>query len=122
MDVLRLPLWNLFKQSAFKCIQVCAGCNWGLWVVVMCCNLLNVSGNGRVFYCVDIIFWYVRILDVFGVNKYLGPYVMMIGKMVSLISFRIQSVQHIRLLHCSHLVIHEIIFRLKQETKHSEKL
>ncbi|XP_074651257.1 transient receptor potential cation channel subfamily M member 3-like [Tubulanus polymorphus] len=38
--------------------------------------------TGRVFYCVDIIFWYVRILDIFSVNKYLGPYVMMVGKMV----------------------------------------
>lgn len=40
-------------------------------------------GYGRVIYCVDIIFWYIRVLDIFGVNKYLGPYVMMIGKMVS---------------------------------------
>ena len=38
---------------------------------------------GRVFYCVDLIFWYMRILDIFSVNKYLGPYVMMIGKMVN---------------------------------------
>ncbi|XP_036290510.2 transient receptor potential cation channel subfamily M member 1-like isoform X2 [Pipistrellus kuhlii] len=39
-------------------------------------------GYGRVLYCVDIIFWYIRVLDIFGVNKYLGPYVMMIGKMM----------------------------------------
>ncbi|KAG5193386.1 hypothetical protein MJG53_019494 [Ovis ammon polii x Ovis aries] len=39
-------------------------------------------GYSRVIYCVDIIFWYIRVLDIFGVNKYLGPYVMMIGKMV----------------------------------------
>lgn len=38
---------------------------------------------GRVIYCVNIIYWYIRLLDIFGVNKYLGPYVMMIGKMVS---------------------------------------
>ena len=38
---------------------------------------------GRIFYCVGVIFWYIRILEIFGVNKYLGPYVMMIGKMVS---------------------------------------
>ncbi|XP_069758444.1 transient receptor potential cation channel subfamily M member 1-like [Narcine bancroftii] len=37
---------------------------------------------GRVIYCVDIIIWYIRVLDIFGVNKYLGPYVMMIGKMM----------------------------------------
>ncbi|XP_030280483.1 transient receptor potential cation channel subfamily M member 1b isoform X3 [Sparus aurata] len=39
-------------------------------------------GYGRVIYCIDIIFWYIRVLDIFGVNKYLGPYVMMIGKMM----------------------------------------
>ncbi|KAL0968918.1 hypothetical protein UPYG_G00273680 [Umbra pygmaea] len=39
-------------------------------------------GIGRVIYCIDIIFWYIRVLDIFGVNKYLGPYVMMIGKMM----------------------------------------
>ncbi|CAB1321665.1 unnamed protein product, partial [Coregonus sp. 'balchen'] len=29
---------------------------------------------GRVIYCVNIIYWYIRLLDIFGVNKYLGPY------------------------------------------------
>ena len=43
----------------------------------------DTVGQGRVFYCVDIIFWYIRILDLFSVNKYLGPFVMMIGSMVS---------------------------------------
>uniref|UniRef100_A0A8B9JD41 Transient receptor potential cation channel, subfamily M, member 1a n=1 Tax=Astyanax mexicanus TaxID=7994 RepID=A0A8B9JD41_ASTMX len=42
----------------------------------------SYMGYGRVIYCVDIIFWYIRVLDIFGVNKYLGPYVMMIGKMM----------------------------------------
>uniref|UniRef100_A0A8C7ZY87 Transient receptor potential cation channel, subfamily M, member 3 n=1 Tax=Oryzias sinensis TaxID=183150 RepID=A0A8C7ZY87_9TELE len=37
---------------------------------------------GRVIYCINIIYWYIRLLDIFGVNKYLGPYVMMIGKMM----------------------------------------
>ncbi|XP_018411158.1 PREDICTED: transient receptor potential cation channel subfamily M member 3 isoform X3 [Nanorana parkeri] len=40
------------------------------------------SSYGRVIYCVNIIYWYIRLLDIFGVNKYLGPYVMMIGKMM----------------------------------------
>ena len=51
-------------------------------------KMLLILGSGRVFYCVDIIFWYVRILDIFSVNKYLGPYVMMIGKMVSNVSLQ----------------------------------
>ncbi|KAF1474913.1 Transient receptor potential cation channel subfamily M member 3, partial [Eudyptula minor novaehollandiae] len=43
---------------------------------------LPLRGDGRVIYCVNIIYWYIRLLDIFGVNKYLGPYVMMIGKMM----------------------------------------
>lgn len=43
--------------------------------------------DGRVIYCVNIIYWYIRLLDIFGVNKYLGPYVMMIGKMVSRVNW-----------------------------------
>ncbi|KAK4884574.1 hypothetical protein RN001_000845 [Aquatica leii] len=37
---------------------------------------------GRVMYCVDSIYWYLRILNILGVNKYLGPLVTMMGKMV----------------------------------------
>ncbi|XP_066967422.1 transient receptor potential cation channel trpm isoform X5 [Macrobrachium rosenbergii] len=37
---------------------------------------------GRVIYCVDIIYWYLRILEILSANKYLGPLVMMMGKMI----------------------------------------
>ncbi|XP_033348126.1 transient receptor potential cation channel trpm isoform X2 [Bombus vosnesenskii] len=37
---------------------------------------------GRVIYCVDSIYWYLRILNILGVNKYFGPLVTMMGKMV----------------------------------------
>lgn len=37
---------------------------------------------GRIIYCVDCIYWYLRILNILGVNKYLGPLVTMMGKMV----------------------------------------
>lgn len=37
---------------------------------------------GRVIYCVVSIYWYLRILNIVGVNKYLGPLVTMMGKMV----------------------------------------
>lgn len=37
---------------------------------------------GRIVYCLNIIFWYVRLLDILAVNQQAGPYVMMIGKMV----------------------------------------
>uniref|UniRef100_A0AAY5EAY3 non-specific serine/threonine protein kinase n=1 Tax=Electrophorus electricus TaxID=8005 RepID=A0AAY5EAY3_ELEEL len=38
---------------------------------------------GRIVYCLNIIFWYVRLLDFLAVNQQAGPYVMMIGKMVA---------------------------------------
>ncbi|KAK9497367.1 hypothetical protein O3M35_004699 [Rhynocoris fuscipes] len=40
------------------------------------------TGVGRVMFCVDIVYWYLRILNILGVNKYLGPLVTMMGKMV----------------------------------------
>jgi len=39
---------------------------------------------GRVLYSVNIIFWYIRILELFAVSKNLGPYVVIIGKLVSI--------------------------------------
>lgn len=39
--------------------------------------------TGRTVYCLNIIFWYVRLLDILTVNQQAGPYVMMIAKMVS---------------------------------------
>ncbi|KAE8633107.1 hypothetical protein XENTR_v10001784 [Xenopus tropicalis] len=38
---------------------------------------------GRIIYCLDIIFWYVRLLDFFAVNQQAGPYITMLGKMTS---------------------------------------
>lgn len=43
----------------------------------------SVSVAGRIVYCLNIIFWYVRLLDILAVNQQAGPYVMMIGKMVA---------------------------------------
>ncbi|MCJ8732998.1 hypothetical protein PDJAM_G00217950 [Pangasius djambal] len=43
----------------------------------------NVAIVGRTVYCLNIIFWYVRLLDILAVNQQAGPYVMMIGKMVA---------------------------------------
>lgn len=45
--------------------------------------------QGRVLYCVNIIFWYIRLMELFAVNKSLGPYVVIIGKLVCYI---VQSV------------------------------
>uniref|UniRef100_A0A3P8ZDJ4 non-specific serine/threonine protein kinase n=1 Tax=Esox lucius TaxID=8010 RepID=A0A3P8ZDJ4_ESOLU len=38
---------------------------------------------GRITYCLDIIFWYVRVLDLLAVNQHAGPYLTMITKMTS---------------------------------------
>ncbi|XP_016065637.1 PREDICTED: transient receptor potential cation channel subfamily M member 7 isoform X2 [Miniopterus natalensis] len=43
----------------------------------------DVFVAGRLIYCLNIIFWYVRLLDFLAVNQQAGPYVMMIGKMVA---------------------------------------
>ncbi|XP_028312748.1 transient receptor potential cation channel subfamily M member 6-like isoform X3 [Gouania willdenowi] len=38
---------------------------------------------GRIAYSLDIIFWFVRVVDLLAVNQYSGPYVTMIMKMTS---------------------------------------
>uniref|UniRef100_A0A8B9CII9 non-specific serine/threonine protein kinase n=1 Tax=Anser brachyrhynchus TaxID=132585 RepID=A0A8B9CII9_9AVES len=42
-----------------------------------------VQTAGRLLYCLDIIFWYARLLDLFAVNQHAGPYLTMIGKMTA---------------------------------------
>lgn len=37
---------------------------------------------GRLIYCLNTIFWYVKLLDLLNVSQNGGPYVFMIGKMV----------------------------------------
>ncbi|XP_033120583.1 transient receptor potential cation channel subfamily M member 1-like isoform X2 [Anneissia japonica] len=37
---------------------------------------------GRVIYSVDIVFWYLKFLDILSINIYLGPFVTMMGKMM----------------------------------------
>ncbi|XP_078448739.1 transient receptor potential cation channel subfamily M member 7-like isoform X1 [Lampetra planeri] len=39
--------------------------------------------EAKIVYSLDVIFWYVRLLDVFAVNQNVGPYIMMIGKMMA---------------------------------------
>ncbi|XP_050524701.1 transient receptor potential cation channel trpm isoform X1 [Daktulosphaira vitifoliae] len=67
---------------------------WNMWnpcdaaaiiffLIGLCLRLKQSSQSiGRVMFCVDIIYWYLRILNILGVNKYLGPLVTMMGKMV----------------------------------------
>lgn len=39
---------------------------------------------GRIFYALDIIIWYLRVLDILSVKNFMGPYVNMVGRMVSI--------------------------------------
>ncbi|XP_053321108.1 transient receptor potential cation channel subfamily M member 7-like [Spea bombifrons] len=48
-------------------------------------NLVLIAG--RLIYCLNIIFWIVRLLDILNVNPDAGPYVLMIGKMISKMFF-----------------------------------
>ncbi|XP_042276131.1 transient receptor potential cation channel subfamily M member 6 isoform X2 [Thunnus maccoyii] len=38
---------------------------------------------GRISYCLDIIFWFIRVTDLLAVNQHAGPYLTMITKMTS---------------------------------------
>jgi len=42
---------------------------------------------GRVLYCCNIMFWYMRILHLMTVSSILGPYITMYGKMVSFFEY-----------------------------------
>ncbi|XP_033608000.1 transient receptor potential cation channel trpm isoform X2 [Cryptotermes secundus] len=67
---------------------------WNMWnpcdaaaiiffLIGLCLRLrLSSMQVGRLIFCVDIVYWYLRILKILGVNKYLGPLVTMMGKMV----------------------------------------
>ena len=54
-----------------------------LYFVGFALRLANQRVEGRIVYAIDLMFFIVRILEVFLVDKDLGPYVVMIGKMVS---------------------------------------
>ncbi|XP_041442727.1 transient receptor potential cation channel subfamily M member 7 isoform X3 [Xenopus laevis] len=42
---------------------------------------------GRLIYCLNIIFWFVKLVHILSVNQDAGPYVLIIGKMVSSMFF-----------------------------------
>ena len=54
-----------------------------LYFVGFALRMANQLVEGRIVYAIDLTFFIVRILEVFLVDKDLGPYVVMIGRMVS---------------------------------------
>nr|XP_033782640.1 transient receptor potential cation channel subfamily M member 6 isoform X3 [Geotrypetes seraphini] len=66
--------WNITDSIAIVLFVIGFGLRWGDKAI---------QTVGRLIYCLDIIFWYVRLLDLFAVNQHAGPYLTMIGKMTA---------------------------------------
>ncbi|OWK61589.1 Transient receptor potential cation channel subfamily M member 6 [Lonchura striata] len=64
--------WNFTDSVAIILFMIGFGLRW---------SNPPVQTAGRVLYCLDIIFWYTRLLDLFAVNQHAGPYLTMVGKM-----------------------------------------
>ncbi|XP_044264346.1 transient receptor potential cation channel trpm isoform X10 [Tribolium madens] len=87
-------LRELFSSEPVGLKQKLAVWCWNLWnpcdMAAVLFFLIGVALRfkestfevGRVFYCVNSIYWYLHILNILSVNKYLGPLVTMMGKMV----------------------------------------
>lgn len=65
--------WNLIEAVAIVLFLVGFGLRWGS---------PPLHTVGRLIYCLDIIFWFSRLMDFFAVNQHAGPYVTMVAKMV----------------------------------------
>ncbi|XP_023364773.1 transient receptor potential cation channel subfamily M member 6 [Otolemur garnettii] len=66
--------WNLVETVAIGLFSVGFGLRWGR---------PPFHTAGRLIYCIDIIFWFSRLLDFLAVNQHAGPYVTMIAKMTA---------------------------------------
>ncbi|XP_036094313.1 transient receptor potential cation channel subfamily M member 6 isoform X3 [Rousettus aegyptiacus] len=66
--------WNLMETVATGLFLIGFGLRWGD---------PPFHTVGRLLYCIDIIFWFSRLLDFFAVNQHAGPYVTMIAKMTA---------------------------------------
>ncbi|XP_059155361.1 transient receptor potential cation channel subfamily M member 1-like [Physella acuta] len=55
----------------------------GLFAVGVVMRFIPATLNdAQLIYCVDIIFWNIRILEIYSVHKYLGPFVKIMGKLL----------------------------------------
>ncbi|KAL5005502.1 hypothetical protein ScPMuIL_018958 [Solemya velum] len=69
---------------------------WNIWetiaivIFVVGFSLRHTESTlqtARLIFIVNIVFWYIRILEILSVNKYLGPYVKIIGKLIRDMSY-----------------------------------
>ncbi|XP_072453566.1 transient receptor potential cation channel subfamily M member 6 isoform X2 [Notamacropus eugenii] len=66
--------WNLIETIAISLFTIGFGLRWAD---------PPTQTAARLIYCIDIIFWYSRLLDFLAVNQHAGPYLTMIGKMTA---------------------------------------
>lgn len=72
-----------FKEWASCKWNLCDACAVGLFFVAVGFRVNPETLQiGHTLYCLDIMLWIIRVLDIFSVSKVLGPYVVMIGRMV----------------------------------------
>ena len=84
-------LFHLFFQAVRYGAKRWISSYWNIWdaIVIVLFFLafgLRTGGlliQGRITYAIDLMLFIVRILEIFYVDRTLGPYVVMIGKMVS---------------------------------------
>ncbi|XP_067376278.1 transient receptor potential cation channel subfamily M member 6 isoform X3 [Channa argus] len=66
--------WNISDFTAILLFLAALALRW---------NADPYKTAGRISYCLDIIFWFVRVMDLLAVNQHAGPYLTMITKMTS---------------------------------------
>ena len=70
----RSSYWNIWDAVAILLFFVAFGLRMGGFLVEAC-----------IVYAIDLMFFILRILEIFYVDKTLGPYIVMIGRMVNII-------------------------------------
>ena len=70
----RSSYWNIWDAVAILLFFVAFGLRMGGFLV-----------EARIVYAIDLMFFILRILEIFYVDKTLGPYIVMIGRMVNII-------------------------------------
>eukprot|EP00794_Sanderia_malayensis_P009473 gene9473-10461_t len=76
-------LYKKFQEWGQSKWNICDGIAIVLFYVGLGLRLSSSTMiAGHVVWAIDIMLWIIRLLDIFSVNQHLGPYVVMIGRMV----------------------------------------